>query len=132
MKFLFIFLESRFLRYIENFCEYWINSYFLKMLITISCLNEVNQRLTTPLVFLDHFCSRWCQRRSIFLGPFIILVSVVGSTESTMISFNRRCWDNFDKAAIKHDPNFEEGVDIVAISPFKDSEIRNTVIRTLT
>ena len=46
-----------------------------------------------------------------------------------MLSFHRRCWDDLGEATVKNDPNFEERVDIVGISPFEDSKITKDILK---
>ena len=38
-----------------------------------------------------------------------------------MISFDGRSRDNFGEMAVKNNPDFEEGVDVVGVSPLEDS-----------
>jgi hypothetical protein len=38
-----------------------------------------------------------------------------------MVSFNGRCRNNFNIAAIKNNPNFQEGVDRVSVSPLENA-----------
>ena len=46
-----------------------------------------------------------------------------------MLSFHRRCWDDLGEATVKNDPNFEERVDIVGISPFEDSKVTKDILK---
>jgi len=74
----------------------------------------------SPTIFRNHIGWVCGHCSTILLGKFIILVSVEVSAQATMVSFNGRSWDYFHKATVENDPDFQEGVDIVGVSPFEN------------
>ena len=47
-----------------------------------------------------------------------MLVSVVVSTQTAVLTFDRGGGHNIDKIAVENNPYFQEGVDVVRAAPF--------------